>query len=114
MADRIFHRHDTAVQARALLLDDTRVPITGLAGATVRYTLKEFFSGGLKINRATATIRDQSLYPGEVYYQFVAADVDTIGTYVEEWEITYADGLKETFPARVPQYVQIVADYDNV
>lgn len=114
MASRIIHRHDTTVQPRVRLLDEDGDTLTDLATATVKYTMRNVASGALKINRASATVPNQTAYPGEVYYQFVAGDVDTAGTYVEEWEVTHADLTKETFPAGSVQYVEIVADYDNV
>jgi hypothetical protein len=114
MAARILHRHDTAVQPRVRLLDESGIPVAGLAGATVRYTLKNVATGQLKITRASATVPSQTLYPGEVFYQLVAGDVDTVGMFLEEWEVTYSDGTKETFPAGQAQYVQILEDYDNI
>lgn len=113
MPARIIKRHDTAVLPRAKLLDEDGVPLVGLDSATVRYTLQAVATGVLKVTRATATVANQTTSPGEVSYQWLAGDVDTVGVYSEEWEVTYADGRKETFPTDAPQYVEIQADLDN-
>jgi hypothetical protein len=114
MPIRVIHRHDTSVMPRVRFLDEGGGPIAGLDTATIRYTLRAVGTGTLKVTRALATPANQTTFPGEVYYQFVPGDVDTAGIYAEEWEITYVDGTKETFPAKLPQYVEILADYDNV
>jgi hypothetical protein len=102
------------VQPRARFLDEDGQPLDDLITCTVKYTLRDLSTGTLKINRATALVPNQATYPGEAYYQFVSADVDTPGKYAEEWEVTHSDGTKETFPAVGVVYVDILPDYDNV
>ena len=113
MPDRVIRRHDTAQQPRVKFLDEFGVALTGLSTATIRYTLTNIATGVVKINRATAVAADQGTYPGEAYYQLLSGDVDTSGTYQEEWEITYQSGAKESFPVGLPQYVRIIDDQDN-
>lgn len=113
MPDRVIKRHDTAVQPRVKLLDEAGTAIN-LTGATVTYTLRNTSSGVLKINGGATTLANQGTNPGEVYYQFAAGDVDMIGTYEEQWQVTYSGGAKETFPVGAVQYVKIEEDYDNV
>ena len=110
--DRILKRHDTAVMPRAKFLDEDGAAVD-LTGATVVYTLREWVSKRVKILRQTATVRDQVLYLGEVYYPWMPTDVNTAGDYEEEWEITYSGGSKESFPVGTRQKVRIEADYDN-
>lgn len=112
MPDRILRRHDTHRYARALLMDENGSPID-LDGSTVAYTMKHQRTRELKIDRASATLADQDVYPGEIYYAWDDADVDTAGTYIEEWEITYSDTTKETFPASGEQRVLILPDEDD-
>jgi hypothetical protein len=111
MADRILKRNDTNVLPRALFLDEYGAPIP-LTGHTVRYSLLNVKLRTLKVNRASATLADQAIAPGEVYYTLVAGDVDTSGTYQEEWEVTYSSGKKETFPTGEAQIVRIIDDID--
>lgn len=111
MSDRILKRNDTNVLPRALLQDETGAVIN-LTGCTVRYSLLNVRLRTLKVNRASATLADQAIAPGEVYYTLVAGDVDTSGTYQEEWEVTYGSGKKETFPTGEAQMVRIVDDLD--
>ncbi len=109
--DRLIKRNDTNNWARARLVDENEAPIN-LTGATVRYTLQHVRLRTLKVNRATATLMDQTVYPGEVYYEWLTADIDTAGTYREEWEVTYSSGEKETFPVGEDQIVIIHGDLD--
>ena len=111
--ERILIRHDTRIVPRACFKNEYGValPLTGL---TVRYTLRNRATDVVKVNRATVTLEDQALYPGTCYYQIIVTDVDTAGTYSEEWEVDYGSGSKESFPASpTPQTVQILGDVDN-
>jgi hypothetical protein len=112
MPARVMKRHDTKVTPRVRLLDDAGQPLV-LTGLTVRYSLRALGATTLKVNRQTAIVTDQQVTPGEVFYQFVAADVDTAGIYEEEWEVDYGSGVTESFPVHGQQIVQIVADVDN-
>jgi hypothetical protein len=113
MPSRLFTRHDRHIAPWSRLLDAARAPLN-LTGATVVYSLKVLATGLNKINRGPAIVRDQQLYIGEVFYQFTAADVDTELVGTEEWEVTWSDGFKESFPTRAPVRVVIMADLDNV
>lgn len=112
MPDRRIKRHDTHVQPRARLLNEFGAGID-LTGLDVVYSLKNLRTNALKIDRAAAILADQTVYPGEVAYQFLAADVDTSGIYAEEWEVTYGDGTTESFPTGRQQRVIIEDDEDN-
>jgi hypothetical protein len=35
---------------------------------------------------------------GQIRYDWLAADTDTVGTYQAEFEVTYSDSSIETFP----------------
>ena len=113
MPPRIIKRHDTKVTPRARFLDEEGDAIN-LTGCTITYSLREVLTLVLKVNRATANLEDQLLNTGQAFYQFAALDVDTVGIYVEQWEIVYPSMLKETFPVGVEQYVHIEEDIDNM
>ena len=60
-----------------------------------------------KVN-ATATIVDST--NNDVRYDWGANDTDTAGLYNAEWEITYADGKKQTYPAGGYLKIRVFAD----
>lgn len=44
------------------------------------------------------------------YKSWAAADVDTVGEFDGEWEVTYSSGLKLTFPSDGFLWVRILED----
>ena len=66
-----------------------------LTGATVRFHMR---------NKAGKVIVDQAgnvdnISTRKVSYDWQAGDTDTAGEYFGEFEVTYSDTKKETFPA---------------
>lgn len=102
----VIKRNDRApsIEGTLGLSDGTVVNLTGtsvkfimtLAGATIP-----------KIN-AAATIVDA--INGEVSYSWGATDTDTAGLYRAEWEVTFAGGIKRTFPSDDFLYVRVLED----
>ncbi len=78
-----------------------------LAGASVKFIMALEGSTTAKVNTA-ATIDDSDA--GEVSYHWAAIDVDTPGLYRAEFEVTFASGIKRTFPGDGYLYVNVVAD----
>lgn len=113
MATRSIKRNDTKVTPWARFLDEDGTPIN-LTGVTVVYTLQDRGTGLNKVDRAAATVRDQTTWPGEAFFQFEPEDIDTAMDAEEEWELTYTDGLKESFPVGESVLVTIQADLDAV
>jgi hypothetical protein len=110
---RYLTRHDTHICPRARFLDEVGDALD-LTDCTVTYTLKNRQTGTLKLTLAPADMEDQLTNAAEVFYQPEAIDVDTAGNYAEEWEITYLDSTKETFPSDgKPQLVKITEDLGN-
>lgn len=68
-----------------------------LTGATVRFNMRNSDGATIKINRAVAVIVTPAGTP-TVRYDWQAADVDTVGFYDAEFEVTYSGGAVETFP----------------
>lgn len=68
-----------------------------LTGATVRFNMKNRDTGVVKISRAAAAITTPTGTP-TVRYDWQSGDVDTVGFYDAEFEVTYAGGAIETFP----------------
>lgn len=50
---------------------------------------------------------------GSVEYRWEAADTDTAGTFLAEWEVLWSDGTTETFPTIDYDIVQISSDLDR-
>lgn len=50
---------------------------------------------------------------GQVRYDWATGDTDTPGIYVAEWQVTYADGRKQTFPTLTYHTVTVLADLDK-
>lgn len=83
--------------------DDVGVLFTGtltsngaplpLSGATVLFLMKK----GTTLISKQATI--VSAPAGTVSYTSVAGDLATRGTFLQEWEATFPDGRKITFPS---------------
>lgn len=79
-------------------LTDQAGTAVDLSGATsVVFSLRDRRTQAVKISRAAATIVDAAT--GRVRYSWTAADVDTPGSYVGEFEVTFASGT-QTFPTR--------------
>lgn len=79
-----------------------------LTGATVLFKLKNTASGSTALS-ASATI-DTSRGTGWVYYDLLAANTGTAGTYRQEWEVTTSSSQIITFPDDGYNIVRIVED----
>lgn len=74
-----------------------------LSGATVRVIGKQ--GGGHTID---TTVSGNA--QGEVVYQWLPADTETVGTYQFEVEVTWPDERVQTFPAHRQAVVYVVSD----
>lgn len=90
-----FHigRNDTAPPITATLRDGNGV-VVDLTGATVRFHMRDS-SGTVKVN-ALATVVTPS--QGAVRYNWTAPDTDQGGFFDAEWQVTFADSTRRTFP----------------
>ena len=93
---------NTAI-AIAVTLSDANGAVS-LANATVRFRMRSWdgisspAGGTAKVDAAATPDPDQVTNRGKVTYTWQAADVDTPGLYACEWEVTFSDGAKVTFP----------------
>lgn len=76
-----------------------------LSGTIVRFIMREEGTSVAKVN-AVATVTGS----GTVMYAWGATDTDKAGLFRAEWEVTFAGGLKRTFPSDGYLYVNVVAD----
>jgi hypothetical protein len=87
--------------------NDMEAAHPNLAGASVKFIYTQLISG------ATPTIKTATVVDAEsnrVKYQWLAGDTATVGDYLCEFEVTYADATKKTFPAAGPLTLEIIAD----
>jgi hypothetical protein len=108
VSDFALKQHDRKPSiAATLTLDGVAVNLTG---ATVKFIMATAPGATPKVN-ATATIVNAAT--GQVRYDWLAVNTDTVGIYDAEWEVTYPDTTKQTFPTLTYLTVNIVADLDN-
>jgi hypothetical protein len=66
-----------------------------LTGSTVRFLMRKVGGTATKVAAAATVV---SAADGTVRYDWGAADLDTVGEYLCEWEIAKAGGNKITVP----------------
>lgn len=86
-------RGDTSPALRYALLPASVI----LTGATVVFNMRPEGGGAAKVSRASAVIEVATGTP-TVRYNWMPADTDTDGSFEAEFEVTYVDGTRETFP----------------
>lgn len=87
-------QNDTSPALKATLKDGLDVAVD-LSGSSVRFHMRKIGETSSKVD-ASAVIENAD--NGIVYYSWVAADTDTIGSYEAEFEVTFTGGEIETFP----------------
>ena len=87
-------QNDTSPALKATLKDGLDVAVD-LSGCSVRFHMRKIGETSSKVD-ASAVIENAD--NGIVYYSWVAADTDTIGSYEAEFEVTFTGGEIETFP----------------
>lgn len=98
-------RNDTA-PALAVTLTVGGVAVDLSAASSVRFLMSD--STGRVVTDAPATITDPT--NGKVSYSWSAADTANAGRFNAEWEVTYVNGTKRTFP--VSGFDRIIIDGD--
>jgi hypothetical protein len=106
MAQRIYLRRGDAGSVIEQTLRRNGVA-ANLTGASVRFIMAPAPGQPPKVN-APATIVDAAA--GRVSYTWTAADLDTPGRYVAEWQVTFSGGAIETWPTG--RYIRIQVDGD--
>jgi len=95
MADTAtFKQGDTGDLSATLKNPDGSV--ANLTGATVKLNVRATRGGTLLIDHGSVTVTDAT--NGRVKYAMQVADTANAGTFYVEWEVTYASGVKTTYP----------------
>lgn len=106
MADFTIKQNDRAPALRASL-KAAGGTVKNLSGATeVRFKMGKS-TGTLKVNEVITPIEPAN---GTCVYSWADGDTDEAGTFFAEFEVTNADGTKETFPNSKPLTVSVKAD----
>ena len=95
------------------LIEYALTPVSvDLTGAAVTFSMFDWMTGEVKINKAAAVIVTASGTP-TVRYEWAVGDTDTASRYLAEFEVTYpaSPGRTETFPN--DGYVEIDISPDN-
>ena len=99
-------QNDTAPAIAFQLFSGAGTPVD-LTGATVKLIAYLPGAASPKIN-AAATITEQAT--GKVSYTLQAADVDTVGDYLAEFQVTFSGGAVESFPNSAWLKIRITDD----
>lgn len=104
MADFFVKKGDRQPPIRAQLLDSSGTAID-LTGCSLVFRMRLKSATTLKVN-ASATVSDA--INGRVEYEWGASDTNAVGTYLAEWEVTYADTTKQVVPSDGYLTVEVV------
>ncbi len=102
MADFYLKKGDTLPRLRATLRDADG-EVVDLDACVVKLRMRSRPGGAVKVF-AAATVIDAA--NGVVEYTWLAADVDTAGEYLAEWQLTFSN--------TVPSGVQTVPNADEI
>jgi hypothetical protein len=107
-------QNDTRPYARATLYEDEEIlkaaDVSSGKATNIKFNMKLKGAGGpVKVDEGTA-VRVTDGIDGKVEYRWTTGDTDTIGTYDCEFEVTWTDGGKQTFPPDKYLTVEIVAE----
>lgn len=99
----VIRLNDTESEITSTLTDDNDAPINLTTAASVRFVMTTL-TGTSKVD-AVATVVTPAA--GTVRYQWVAADTNTVGLYLAQWKVTWADAGIQTFPNDQPILVRV-------
>jgi len=93
----ITKQNDTTPPIEVVLTDANGFPVN-LTGATVVFNMRVQPGGAVKVSGSAATIVGTATN-GRVRYNLTASDRDTADVYEGEFQVTFAGGEIQTFPA---------------
>jgi hypothetical protein len=93
-------------------VDSTALNLSTATVSGITFTMKDLDADSIKINAADCDLVTDGT-DGMVRYSWDAADTNTAGTYVGEFQILYNDLTKLTVPTSSVLSIVILEDYDN-
>ena len=108
--EKVYKRNDTGPPITIVCLDGT-VP-QNLTGATAaRFLMGTISAQGNATIKVDGTMTfDADRTTGKVTYDWGLTDLDTVGEYKAEVEITWGNGDKQTFPGDSYLIIKVVGD----
>lgn len=109
----VIKQHDTKLTfTDRPTIDGVQMLMSSMAGCSVKFLLKCDLITPPKIVIQPATIAPDPLDNTKAYFTYdpAPADVDTIGSFKQEWELTFASGKLLSFPNGGYNKVKIIAD----
>lgn len=106
-------RNDTLPPYQVDVLDEDGLPVDLSANLGVLFTMVAA-DGVAKIDRVAGTlvVGSDGSTVNRLRYDWIAGDTDTSGRYLAEFEVSFAGGLKRTFPASRRQKLVVVIGDD--
>lgn len=102
----VIKRNDRSPAITATLEAPAGTPVD-LTSTSVKFIMTLAGGSTPKVNAAATIVSPTA---GTVSYSWGATDTDTAGLYIAEWQVTFAGGIKQTFPPDDYLYVNVVAD----
>ena len=104
-------RNDTRPFLTATLFDGDGAAVD-LTGASATFLLADN-QGDLVFEKTAVVEPDQVANRGGLRYEWEAGDLATVGTYRGEFEVTFTDATKQSFPTRGHIWVKVHTDLEN-
>jgi len=95
-------QNDTRPYLKIKLVDEDGNNVD-LTSATVTFTMRNRSTGTVKVNAGSCTVTSASA--GEVEYRWGSTDLNTVGVYDGEFQITFGDASILTLPAN--EYIEV-------
>lgn len=110
MADFVLKSHDRYPSIQALFTS-SGAPVDLSTATSVTFIMRPMQGGQVKVNGVAVIVNAAG---GVVRYDWAAADTDTPGSFQAEWQVTWSDGKRQTFPTQSYHTVDVLADLDGV
>lgn len=92
-------QNDTSPRLETVLLDGDGTPIDLTAAMSVKLSMRACeHPKTVALNKVAASYNATTA--GEVWYQWQAADTDTVGKYEIEWTVEFPGGIILTVPSK--------------